>query len=134
MWPPATGILARKTREEMKIGPYTLPADMLVGTNIIGLMHNPKFYHNPSQFDPERWATKGEHTKESYSFIPFSAGTKSCIGKYLALMETKLIMIFLLNDFDFERTEVPLRLRARFLYEPIEEDLIRLKVGGMGLK
>lgn len=49
-------------------------------------------------------------------------------------METKLIMIYLLNEFSFERTEVPLRLQARFLYEPIEEDLIRLKKGGgMGL-
>jgi cytochrome P450 len=134
MWPPATGVLARVTREETKIGPYTLPADMLIGTNIIGLMHNPKFYDNPEKFNPDRWATKGAHTTESYSFIPFSAGRKSCIGKYLALMETKIIVIQLLNEFDFERTEVPLRLRARFLYEPIEEDLIRLKVGGMGLQ
>jgi cytochrome P450 len=134
MWPPATGILARVTREETTIGPYTLPANMLIGTNIIGLMHNPKYYDNPSVFNPDRWATQGAHTTESYSFIPFSGGTKSCIGKYLALMETKLIMIYLLNEFDFERTEVPLRLQARFLYEPIEEDLVRLKRGGMRLQ
>ena len=48
-------------------------------------------------------------------------------------METKLILIYLLNQFDISRTEVPLRLHAKFLYEPIEEDLVRLKIGGIGL-
>jgi len=47
MWPPATGILARMTREDTQIGPYKIPGGMLVGTNIIGLMHNPKYYENP---------------------------------------------------------------------------------------
>ena len=31
---------------------------MLVGTNMIGLMHNPKYYKNPEVFDPERWNDK----------------------------------------------------------------------------
>ena len=52
MWPPATGILARVTREDVKIGPYNIPADMLIGTNILGLMHNPKYYENPEVFNP----------------------------------------------------------------------------------
>jgi cytochrome P450 len=58
MWPPATGILARVTREPVKIGPYSLPEGMLIGTNILGLMHNPKYYEDPSVFNPDRWATK----------------------------------------------------------------------------
>lgn len=49
-------------------------------------------------------------------------------------METKLIMIHFLNNFDFARTEVPLRETVKFLYEPYDEDLVRLTVGGMGLK
>jgi len=40
MWPPAVGILARVTVDQTTIGPYTLPKDMAIGTNIIGLMHN----------------------------------------------------------------------------------------------
>lgn len=49
-------------------------------------------------------------------------------------MESKLILIKFLNEFDFERTEVPLRLHCTFLYEPIEEDLIRLTIGGMQIQ
>lgn len=58
MWPPATGILLRRTRRDIKIGPYELPKDMLVGTNIIGLMHNPKYYKDPHIFNPDRWDDK----------------------------------------------------------------------------
>ena len=47
MWPPATGTLLRRARKDIKIGPYEIPGGMLVGTNIIGLMHNPKYYNNP---------------------------------------------------------------------------------------
>lgn len=47
MWPPAVGILVRVARQDLQIGPYQIPKGMCVGTNIIGLMHNEKYYQNP---------------------------------------------------------------------------------------
>lgn len=90
-------------------------------------MYNPLYYDNPSVFNPDRWSTNVSHLSEPYSFIPFSAGFRSCIGKYLALKETKIILIKFLNAFDIQRTDVPLCLQAKFLYEPIEEDLIVIR-------
>jgi len=52
----------------------------------------------------------------------------------MSLLDTKITLIYILNEFSIERTDVPLRLRSRFLYEPIEENLIRLKKGGIGLQ
>ena len=100
----------------MNLGPYQISKGMLVGTNIIGLMHNPLYYKNPEVFDPERWNDKTLYNSEPYSFIPFSAGQRSCIGKYLALMESKLMIIGFLTNFNIKRTDVPLRLHAKFLY------------------
>jgi cytochrome P450 len=134
MWPPATGTLARVAKEDIKIGPFNITKDMVVGCNILGLMHNPKYYDHPEVFNPNRWAEPGAYTKEPYSFIPFSAGPRSCIGKYVALMEAKLIIIHFLNKFDFNRTDVPLRVHVKFLYEPHQENLVRLSQGGMQLK
>ena len=127
MWPPAVGILARVANENMKIGPYEIPKGMCIGTNIIGLMHNEKYYKNPEIFNPDRWNDRTLYNSEPYSFIPFSAGSRSCIGKYLALMEAKLILIKILELFEVERTPVSLRMHAKFLYEPIEENLVYLK-------
>jgi cytochrome P450 len=47
MWPPATGTLARVAKEDVKIGDFNIPKDTIVGTNILGLMHNPKYYDKP---------------------------------------------------------------------------------------
>ncbi len=58
MWPPAVGILLREAKRDMTLGPYQISKGMLVGTNIVGLMHNTKYYNNPEVFDPERWNDK----------------------------------------------------------------------------
>jgi cytochrome P450 len=58
MWSPAVGILLRVAQRDVNLGPFQIPKGMLVGTNIIGLMHNPKYYKNPEIFNPERWYDK----------------------------------------------------------------------------
>lgn len=47
MWPPAVGILFRMTREDVKIGPYELPKGHILGTSIVALCNNPKYYDHP---------------------------------------------------------------------------------------
>lgn len=48
-------------------------------------------------------------------------------------MESKLMIIGFLTNFNIERTEVPLRMHAKFLYEPIDESLVKLTEGGVKL-
>ena len=41
------------------------------------------------------------------------------------------MIIGFLTNFNIERTEVPLRMHAKFLYEPIDENLVKLTEGGV---
>jgi hypothetical protein len=48
-------------------------------------------------------------------------------------METKLMVIGFLTNFTLTRTNVPLRMHAKFLYEPVDENLVLLQEGGAKL-
>ena len=57
----------------------------------------------PDQFVPERWlpGDKDEAALKEL-FMPFSLGTRSCIGQNLALLEMTLVLSTLYYSYDFE--------------------------------
>ncbi|UZP46017.1 hypothetical protein NXS19_013829 [Fusarium pseudograminearum] len=48
------------------------------------------------EFVPERW----EHINPDWSFVPFSAGRRTCIGRQFALDEASYVMVRLLQTFE----------------------------------
>lgn len=61
-------------------GDYTIPAGstVVIGTYI--LHHRADIYPNPEVFDPDRFLPEKCQERHYYSFIPFSAGPRSCVG------------------------------------------------------
>lgn len=53
---------------------------------------DPEAFPNPDTFMPERWLCDGGATEAMKTlFLPFSRGTRACLGKNLAMMQLKLI-------------------------------------------
>ncbi len=50
---------------------------------IYGIHHDANVYPNPEKFDPERFVESSLISDENspFAFIPFSAGSRNCIGK-----------------------------------------------------
>nr|CAI5848788.1 unnamed protein product [Callosobruchus analis] len=48
------------------------------------MMRDPEQYENPNEFDPSRF--EDNDGKRPYSFVPFSAGPRNCIGEYSAII------------------------------------------------
>ena len=75
------------------------------------LRHRDKtIWKSPLQFNPYRNFKKNELepinkngfvTPESYRFSPFLHNNRACIGKMFAIIEMKLILLYLLKDFTF---------------------------------
>lgn len=59
------------------------------------------FFPNPEKFDPDRWinADEAELSRMKEMFMPFSKGTRNCIGSHLALMELKLVTAALVSRY-----------------------------------
>lgn len=50
-------------------------------------------------FNPDRWETQKMKNLNPFSFTPFSAGPRNCIGQSMALIETKLIITNIIRKF-----------------------------------
>ena len=79
-------------------GKYILPGTE-VSVTVYTIHHNTTYFPDPWTFRPERWLAHSlEATKEA--FIPFSMGTRSCIGRNLAYLDITLVLARLLFLFD----------------------------------
>lgn len=93
LYPPAW-IIGRKTKTADTIGGYAIPA----GTNILispYAMHRDKrFWVNPEQFKPERFM---DEQPIKFTYLPFGAGPRMCIGNNFAIMEMQIVLAAILQ-------------------------------------
>ena len=63
------------------------------------VQHLEEYWPEPYKFDPDRF-TPGKKI-ESFTYFPFTAGPRICIGRHFAIMEAKLVLAKLYHTFQF---------------------------------
>ncbi|XP_011496933.1 PREDICTED: cytochrome P450 9e2-like, partial [Ceratosolen solmsi marchali] len=80
-----------------------------VGTNIVmpvfGLHHDPKYFPEPDRFIPERFSEENKNKINPHVYMPFGLGPRKCIGNRFALMETKILFVYILRKFIIKFTD-----------------------------
>lgn len=56
-----------------------------------------------SMFCPERWLKNGEFDPQAVHMLPFSAGSRGCFGKKIALLELRIVLTVLILKFRFPK-------------------------------
>lgn len=68
---------------------YTVPAGTIMHLNIYSVHRDSNFWPDPDVFDPDRFLPEKIQKRHPYSYLPFSAGPRNCIGKlYMILILT----------------------------------------------
>jgi len=100
MYPPITAS-ARFTNETFEMKGFIFPKGFGIACQNYNTHHDPNIWPDPFKFDPERFS-KQNSERHPYSFIPFSAGPRICIGKNFFQVESKMILATLLRMVTFE--------------------------------
>lgn len=59
----------------------TVEKGVMVFVPIGAIHHDPKFYPNPGNFDPDRFNQGWKTVRHPYSYLPFGCGPRNCIGE-----------------------------------------------------
>uniref|UniRef100_A0A4W6DDQ6 Cytochrome P450, family 2, subfamily X, polypeptide 9 n=1 Tax=Lates calcarifer TaxID=8187 RepID=A0A4W6DDQ6_LATCA len=89
------------TTKDTELMGYSIPKGTLIIPNLTSVLNEEGQWKFPHEFNPENFLNdQGEFVKPE-AFMPFSAGTRVCLGEGLARMELFLIMVTLLRKFKF---------------------------------
>ncbi|XP_045609181.1 cytochrome P450 9e2 [Procambarus clarkii] len=93
LYPPAT-FAERLCTKNYKI-PGTeliLRAGDLVTVPIWSLHHDPRYWPEPEEFQPDRFLPENKTHIKSFTHLPFGMGPRNCIAMRFALMEAKVAL------------------------------------------
>ncbi|XP_063166746.1 cytochrome P450 4V2 [Candoia aspera] len=99
---PSVPLIGRVLNEDCYIRGFKIPkgTDVLILTYT--LHRDPNNFPEPEEFRPERFFPENSIGQHPYSYVPFSAGPRNCIGQRFALLETKTILATILRHFWIE--------------------------------
>ncbi len=98
LYPPVWGI-ARRCTEETEFGGYRIPRDAYIAITLYALHRHRDYWPDPERFDPDRFDANRTESRHSYSYLPFAAGPRACIGAGMAMLEVQLVLAQLLQRF-----------------------------------
>ena len=98
---PLVPILGRSPNEQICLDRITFEKDELVFIDLFNLHRQAAFYEDPDQFNPDRFDPAAEPPNR-YAFIPFGAGSRTCIGNAFAMLELQIILATILQKIDLE--------------------------------
>jgi cytochrome P450 len=88
----------RTSVQPCEVGPYRFGPRTTIGFSHYITHHMAEIFPEPEKFNPARWSN---HEPSPYEYLPFGAGSRTCMGAAFALMSAKVVLAMLLQRFRF---------------------------------
>jgi unspecific monooxygenase len=97
LYPPAF-LIVRVAKEEDRILDHTIAPGTVVSISPWVMHRHHAHWRDPERFDPARFLP-GAVPPERYTYLPFGAGPRICVGAQFALTEAVLVLARLVQSF-----------------------------------
>jgi enediyne biosynthesis protein E7 len=112
LFPPIWALIRIAAGDDEIGGHHVKAGDKVVILSYV-MHHSPKYWDEPEKFDPERFAPERAKKRTKYTYLPFAAGKRACIGGALSQIENTLALVQLLRRFTPEYTgPMPAKIHA----------------------
>ncbi|SDR17221.1 cytochrome P450 [Natronobacterium texcoconense] len=121
LYPPVPGIVREPVKPDI-IGGYEIPPGATVRMHQWVVHRDPRWYDDPLAFRPARWTDEMESELPKLAYFPFAAGPRRCIGDRFAMLEARLLLATIYQNYHLELVPgTGLDLRATITARPKEE-------------
>uniref|UniRef100_A0A8C6NQC7 unspecific monooxygenase n=1 Tax=Nothobranchius furzeri TaxID=105023 RepID=A0A8C6NQC7_NOTFU len=118
---PIAPRLERVAKASVEINGLLIPKDMVVLVPTWPIHRDPELWPEPEKFKPERFSKANKEKIDPYTYMPFGAGPRNCIGMRFALVMMKLAIVEILQRYSFsvcKETEIPIEMDIQGLLMP----------------
>ncbi|XP_077533805.1 cytochrome P450 3A9-like isoform X2 [Haemaphysalis longicornis] len=108
-------IALRVCTEETMVAGIRFKPGMCVDIHLAAIHRDPEYFPEPEKYNPERFLPENKDKIKPFTYIPFGAGPRNCVGMRLGLLQTKTTLASMLSRVRFEpcpETMVPLKYKA----------------------
>ncbi|XP_022103239.1 phylloquinone omega-hydroxylase CYP4F11-like isoform X2 [Acanthaster planci] len=103
---PAGPLISRTLTAPYTVDGVTIPQGTMVGICLHQLHHNPTVWGDDHmEYKPSRFLPENVAKMDPFSYSPFSAGSRNCIGQQFALNEMKVFTARILKRFRLKWVE-----------------------------
>ncbi|CAD8174566.1 unnamed protein product [Paramecium octaurelia] len=100
--PVAPMLISKQALKDLYIKDIFIKKGWYVNYMVLSNAQNQKYFSNPTEIDITRWKADGtlkDTSIDPFAFVPFSAGGRNCIGQYLAIIESKIVVSKILLNY-----------------------------------
>lgn len=102
---PPVPTLGRILSDDVQLDQYFIPKGTAITIQVYYLHRDPRFFPEPEKFNPDRFLPENLEGRNPYSYIPFSAGSRNCIGQKFAMYEEKSVLSSIIRKFKVKSVE-----------------------------
>ncbi len=118
---------SRVVKHSYSIRGYTVTPGTILEVCQYSVHRDPRFFPQPHRFLPERFAPANEASRPKFSYFPFGAGPRHCIGENFAWTEGVLLIARIMQKWRLELvSDSHIRLQPGISLRPKRPVLVRL--------